>query len=105
MSTRMEVCRTTELTKQVGRVIKYWRTNHQISQRALAKVAGCPRSLISTIERGAHSPSIDTLQRILTALGYSYMELFQATADAPWTAAERSQADLPALLPVAPEVY
>lgn len=81
MSRKLKDCVTSDLTKQVGKVVKTWRMSHSVTQRALATKANCHRSLISTIERGAHSPTIDTLQRILTALGYSHLELFQEVAD------------------------
>jgi transcriptional regulator with XRE-family HTH domain len=56
-------------TQQVGQKIRLLRERSGISIRQLAKIAGVTAGMISCIERQKSSPSIYTLQKILTALG------------------------------------
>jgi transcriptional regulator with XRE-family HTH domain len=57
-----------------------------LSQRELARRSGVPQPSISKIERGIASPTVDTLERLLRALG---MELEPVEApgehDLDWT--------------------
>ncbi len=48
--------------------IKKSRKNLELSQEALAEIAGIDRKTINRIENGHFSPSIDTLVRISVAL-------------------------------------
>ena len=56
-------------SKKIGQVIKEIRNNKGLTQILLAKAANCSRSYIAQIERGAISPSIDSLENIASALG------------------------------------
>ena len=47
-----------------------------LSQTALAKAAGVTRQTISEIERAGTNPTIDILDRIISALGISMERLF-----------------------------
>ena len=51
------------------------RTESGLSQEALASVAGIDRVYLSGLERGLHSPSLDTLVRLAEAFGVNPSEL------------------------------
>jgi transcriptional regulator with XRE-family HTH domain len=52
-----------------GRLIRRTRERHGISQSTLALRAGTDQAAVSRIERGEVSPSVDTVQRLLAAMG------------------------------------
>lgn len=52
-----------------GELIKRRRQLHGISQQHLALRAGTDQAAISRIERGEVSPSVETLERLLAAMG------------------------------------
>jgi uncharacterized protein len=52
-----------------GELIKNRRNLHGISQQRLALRAGTDQAAISRIERGEVSPSVETLERLLAAMG------------------------------------
>jgi uncharacterized protein len=54
---------------RIGEVVKQARERHAISQRVLALRAGTDQAAISRIERGEVSPSMETVERLLAALG------------------------------------
>jgi uncharacterized protein len=54
---------------QVGPLIREARKRHSVSQRALGLRAGTDQAAISRIERGEVSPSVDTVERLLAAMG------------------------------------
>ncbi|MBM2812354.1 MAG: helix-turn-helix transcriptional regulator [Chloroflexi bacterium] len=53
-------------------VIRY-RSEHELSQRALARQLGMPYSQIARLELGEHNPSIETLQRLAKGLGRRFI--------------------------------
>jgi transcriptional regulator with XRE-family HTH domain len=53
----------------IGHVIREARERHGLSQSELAYRALSTQQAISRVERGLVSPSVETLQRIATALG------------------------------------
>lgn len=63
----------------LGAWIRGVRTGQGISQRALADRAGLSRSYLCDIERGRGTrPSVESLDKIATALGASRLELLRA---------------------------
>ena len=54
----------------LGRLIASARRGSGLSQVALASAIGTAQSVVSRWERGADSPRVDTLVRILRACGY-----------------------------------
>jgi transcriptional regulator with XRE-family HTH domain len=50
-------------------LIKASRKRHGISQRSLALRAGTDQAAVSRIERGEVSPSLETAERLLAAMG------------------------------------
>lgn len=53
----------------IGGVIREARRRNRVSQRTLALRAGTDQAAISRIERGKVSPSMETVERLLAALG------------------------------------
>lgn len=64
-----------EISIQVGAQIKYYRTLKKLSQESLALSAGLNPSFLGHIERGIKCPTIDTLNKIVSALDISLAEL------------------------------
>lgn len=65
-----------ELSKTVGMRIKTIRKSKKLSQEALAFEANMHPAQIGQIERGENNPTIDTLDKILSAMDSSFTELF-----------------------------
>lgn len=53
----------------IGQEIKYRRLKLGLSQQALADATGNTKAYVSNLERGVKSPSLDTLQPFIEALG------------------------------------
>jgi transcriptional regulator with XRE-family HTH domain len=53
-----------------GRLLRATRERHGLSQSRLARRAGTTQAVVSRIERGEASPSLDTLRRLLAAMGW-----------------------------------
>jgi transcriptional regulator with XRE-family HTH domain len=54
---------------EAGDLVRELRLRRTMSQRELAELAGTRQAAISRIERGLVSPSVDTLERIVAAMG------------------------------------
>lgn len=54
---------------EMGELIRGARKRHGLSQRRLALRAGTDQAAISRIERGDTAPSIETIERLLAAMG------------------------------------
>jgi len=64
------------MSVQVGPQLKAVRTAFGLSQRELAKRAGVTNGMISLIEQDRVSPSVGSLQKILSALPMTLAEFF-----------------------------
>jgi transcriptional regulator with XRE-family HTH domain len=51
-------------------LLRQTRERHGLSQRRLAHRAGTTQAVVSRIERGVASPSVETLDRLLGAMGW-----------------------------------
>lgn len=58
-----------EIKAAIGDALRAKREKLGISQEELAERAGVDRTYISILERGLKSPTLDTLERICSALG------------------------------------
>ncbi len=65
-----------ELTLKVGTQIRNLRKKHGLTQEQLAFEANMHPAQIGHIERGVQSPTIDTLEKIINALGVTIQEFF-----------------------------
>lgn len=72
-----EECRTTFLQMAIGREIRSIRTRHGMTALELATSAGISAGMLSKVENGSISPSLDTLQALSSALGVSVSALFR----------------------------
>ena len=67
-----------ELTKRVGVALRSHREKMAVKQGDIASKASISISMLSQIERGVTSPSIETLGRVCSALGVSMSQMFSA---------------------------
>ncbi len=56
-------------TSSIGKLLRETRQRHRLSQRRLALRAGTDQAAISRIERGETSPTVETLERLMAAMG------------------------------------
>jgi len=54
---------------RVGEAIRQTRKRHGLSQSVLALRAGTDQAAVSRIERGEISPAVETIERLLAAMG------------------------------------
>jgi transcriptional regulator with XRE-family HTH domain len=67
----------TQLRNAFARAVRALRLHGGISQEGLALAAGVDRSYMGEIERGLRSPSIETIFRLLPALGVTFTRFAQ----------------------------
>jgi transcriptional regulator with XRE-family HTH domain len=72
----IEVKDVSKIAKKVGERIRLLRQQRGISQEQLAFKAGITPSYLGQIERGEKSPTIDSLDKVATALNVTLEELF-----------------------------
>ncbi len=65
-----------ELTKQIGKRIRNYRIERRISQEKLAELSKCHPTYIGQIERGEKNATIESIEKIVSALGISLSTLF-----------------------------
>ena len=68
---------TTDLKTLLGVAIKTQRASLGISQEELALRAGLHRTYVSDLERGARNPSIESIEKLASALQISIAKLFE----------------------------
>ena len=66
-----------ELRKILGKGIRFYRQQRQLSQSALAEKANISITFLSNIERGIKYPTSDTLSAIANSLETEVYELFR----------------------------
>lgn len=66
-------------TQRIGRRIAALRKANGLSQRALADKAGVGQTQIVNVEQGHYSPSIETLSKMIGAMGYQLAIIPQGT--------------------------
>ena len=66
-----------ELRAVLGKGIRFYRQQRQLSQSALAEKADISITFLSNIERGIKYPTSDTLSAIANGLGVEVFELFR----------------------------
>jgi transcriptional regulator with XRE-family HTH domain len=66
-----------ELRGILGKGIRFYRQQRQLSQATLAEKAGISITFLSNIERGIKYPTSDTLSAIANGLGVEVFELFR----------------------------
>lgn len=67
--------------KDIGKKIRYYRQEKELTVEALANLCGLSSSLISLVERGLSTPSLDSLWKITQVLGISPIKLFEENSN------------------------
>lgn len=62
----------TAVARAVALKVLTYRTEHGLSQRALAKKLGMTQPQVARLEAGEHNPTIDTLARLAQALDIEF---------------------------------
>ncbi len=78
-----------DITKTVGQRIRNYRNQRGLSQEKLAEISGCHPTYIGQIERGEKNATIESIEKISSALGISLATLFEKIGD------EGSRNDIP----------
>ena len=65
------------LDQYIGNTVRQLRLRHGLTIADIAQMAGISRGMLSKIENGQTSPSLDTLAQIASALGVTLSNLFR----------------------------
>jgi transcriptional regulator with XRE-family HTH domain len=66
-----------EIAKIVGQRIRNYRTEQGLSQEKLAEMSGCHPTYIGQIERGEKNATLESVEKISSALKISLAQLFE----------------------------
>ena len=72
---------------ELGQALAWLRDRARLTQRAAARAAGVSRIYVQKLEAGERSPSLDTLDVLLVAVGSDRDELEALLAARPWASA------------------
>ena len=65
------------IAKYVGQRIRNFRTGKGLSQEKLAELSGCHPTYIGQLERGEKNATLESIERIASALGVPLSKLFE----------------------------
>ena len=65
-----------DIAKIIGQRIKNYRTQKRLSQEKLAELAGCHPTYIGQLERGEKNVTLESVEKIASAMDISLSELF-----------------------------
>ena len=65
-----------DIAKIIGQRIRNYRTQKGLSQEKLAELAGCHRTYIGQLERGEKNATLESVEKIASAMDISLSELF-----------------------------
>ncbi len=65
------------IKKLIGQRIRNYRQQQELSQEKLAEMSGCHPTYIGQIERGEKNTTIESIEKITSALNISLSELFE----------------------------
>ena len=66
-----------ELSKFIGQRIRNYRTQQKLSQEKLAELSGCHPTYIGQVERGEKNPTLESIEKISSALNVPLSKLFE----------------------------
>ena len=66
-----------EIAKSVGQRIRNYRTQRGLSQEKLAELSGCHPTYIGQVERGEKNATLESIEKIASALNVSLSKLFE----------------------------
>ena len=64
------------ISNQLGGRVRQYRQQRKLTQETLALNSGLNVSFLGDVERGIKKPSIESLEKLLNALGISFQEFF-----------------------------
>lgn len=70
-----------DLSKIIGMRIRNYRIKNKLSQEKLAELAKCHPTYIGQIERGEKNATLESIEKISSALGVSLEKLFEKIGD------------------------
>lgn len=65
-----------DIAKIIGKRIRNYRTQKGLSQEKLAELAGCHPTYIGQLERGEKNATLESVEKIASAMDISLSELF-----------------------------
>lgn len=65
-----------DVAKIIGQRIRNYRTQKELSQEKLAELAGCHPTYIGQLERGEKNATLESVEKIASAMDISLSELF-----------------------------
>ena len=66
-----------DLSKVIGQRIRNYRTEKKLSQEKLAELCGCHPTYIGQVERGEKNATLESIEKIASALNISLSTLFE----------------------------
>lgn len=70
-----------EIAKFIGQRIRNYRTQQNLSQEKLAEMAGCHPTYIGQLERGEKNATLESVEKIASALNIPLSRLFEKLDD------------------------
>lgn len=70
-----------EISKLIGQRIRNYRTQQKLSQEKLAELSGCHPTYIGQIERGEKNATLESIEKISSALNIPLSQLFEKLGD------------------------
>lgn len=70
-----------EIARFIGRRIRNYRTQQNLSQEKLAEMSGCHPTYIGQLERGEKNATLESVEKIASALNIPLSRLFEKLGD------------------------
>lgn len=70
-----------EISKVIGQRIRNYRTQQKLSQEKLAELSGCHHTYIGQVERGEKNATLESIEKIASALNVPLSQLFEKLGD------------------------
>ena len=70
-----------EISKHIGQRIRNYRTQQKLSQEKLAELSGCHPTYIGQVERGEKNATLESIEKIASALNIPLAQLFEKLGD------------------------
>lgn len=74
-----------EISKFIGQRIRNYRTQKNLSQEKLAEYSGCHPTYIGQVERGEKNATLESIEKIASALNVPLSQLFEKLGDGETT--------------------
>ncbi len=70
-----------EISKLIGQRIRNYRIQQKLSQEKLAELSGCHPTYIGQVERGEKNATLESIEKIASALNVPLAQLFEKLGD------------------------